>query len=69
MAYKCEFKFQLKQRVKIIPLDGCEGVVWRLFVTENGILVEVRYFQNGCVEFALLTEDELEIVHNFSKGD
>ena len=46
-------------RVKIIPLELCEGRVTAIWISYKGVQYDVRYFQHGKAEQVYFFEDEL----------
>lgn len=54
-----DFKFDIKDRVKIIELE-CSGTVLSIWLDRWGNTYEVRYFHNGKAEKEYFYESELE---------
>lgn len=56
-----ESPFSLRQRVHIIPLN-LDGIVWSIWLGEDGLQINVRYFYNGKAETVYFSTDELTAV-------
>jgi hypothetical protein len=54
-----DFKFNLQQKVKIIPLS-CKGIITGIWIGETGVKYYVRYFDKAEVKEVYFYEDELE---------
>ena len=61
---KIEIKYNIKDRVNIIPLR-CKGRVMSIWITDKGIRYEVRYFDEAKVKEVYFYAEELE----YLKGD
>ena len=55
--------FELDQKVKITPLDNCEGIIRAIYIARTGVTYEVRYFQDGKAENVYFYDDELEDIN------
>ena len=51
-------KFEIKDKVKIIPLENCDGIILNIYY-KNGIEYFVRYFHEGKINEVYFYEDEL----------
>lgn len=61
---KVDFKFDPKQRVKIVAYGlGCEGRIYRCYVSGNsGIFYDVEYVIDGEIKQRDFYEDDLEAI-------
>lgn len=57
-----EFKFNIKDKVRIDALEDLKGVVTSIWITETGVKYEVRYFYNCDKKEVYFYEDELTLL-------
>ena len=59
---KIETKFEIHQKVKIIPLDNMEGRIIGFYYYNGSLTYWIRYFVNSEEKREYFYEDELVVV-------
>ena len=58
-----DFKFKIRDKVRIDALEGLKGKVISIWITESGTKYEVRYFYNCDKKEVYFYEDELTLLN------
>ena len=56
-----DFKFKLRDKVKILVLEGLKAVITSIWILESGIKYNCRYFYNCEEKNVYFYEDGLEL--------